>query len=175
VNEQGDITKAGTLCPAEVARDLSKGAFETFRGLLQLALESIDLLRDVLKLSLCKHASFGNLVSGAIRSADCAPDSLRDSCESALPGHVYPPLGTDAILYHKKDYANLPLKKDGSKDPPLQTHGQERPRGSPTRSGQAATATMTANFSSPRRIRRGTRRGRARRHPCRESWDFLTR
>jgi hypothetical protein len=115
VIEQSGIDRAGIFCPAVVARDLSKGASETFRGLLQLALESVDLLRDILKLSLSKHSSFGDLVGGAIGSAHCAPDSLRDTGESALPGHVYPPVETDAILHHKQGCANLLPKKHGSR------------------------------------------------------------
>jgi hypothetical protein len=103
VIEQGGIDQAGILCPAVVARDLSQGAFETPRGLLQLTLESFHLLRDVRKLSFRKHSSLGNLVGGAIRPAHCAADSLRDSCDSALPGHVYPPIETHDILYHRWD------------------------------------------------------------------------
>jgi hypothetical protein len=102
--------------PAVVAFDLSQGAFKTARGFLQLALESFDLLRYILKLSFSKHSSLGDLVGGAIRSTDCAPDFHCDSCESALSGHVYPPLGTHAILHHTQDYAVRPSKKHGSKD-----------------------------------------------------------
>jgi hypothetical protein len=70
-----------------------------------LALESFDLLRYILKLSFSEHSSLGDLVSGAIRSAHCGPDFHCDSRESALSGHVYPPHGTHAILYHNPDYA----------------------------------------------------------------------
>jgi hypothetical protein len=103
--KQGGIDQAGMWRPADVAYDLSQGAFETLRSFLQLALESFDLLRDILKLSLGKHSSLGDFVSGAIRSADCAPDSHCDSCEPVLPGHLCPPFGTHAILYHNPDYA----------------------------------------------------------------------
>jgi len=102
--KQGNIDQAGMWRPADVAHDLSQGAFETPRGFLQLALESFHLLRYILKLSFRKHSGFGDFVSGAIRSADCAPDFHCDSRESILPGHLCPPPGTHAILYHNLDY-----------------------------------------------------------------------
>src|SRR5260370_39970963 len=102
--KQGNIGQAGMWRPADVADDLSQGAFETPRGFLQLALESFHLLRYILKLSFRKHSGFGDFVSGAIRSADCAPDFHCDSRESILPVHLCPPPGTHAILYHNLDY-----------------------------------------------------------------------
>src|SRR5258708_39242972 len=105
--KQGGIDKAGMWRPADVADDLSQGAFETAGGFLQLALQSFHLLRYILKLSLGKPSSLGNLVGGAIRSAHRGPDFHRDSRESASPGHRCPPLGTHAILYHNPDYAIL--------------------------------------------------------------------
>jgi hypothetical protein len=109
--KQGGIDQAGMWRPADVAYDLSQGAFETLRGFLQLALESFDLLRYILKLSFRKHSCLGDFVSGAIRSADCAPDSHCDSRESILPGHFCPPPETDVILYHNQDYAIFFPKK----------------------------------------------------------------
>jgi len=109
--KQSGIDQAGILDPAGLAYGLSQGAFEMPRGLLQSALKSFDLLRYILKLPFRNQSSFGNLVSGAICFAHCGPDFHRDSCEFVFPGHVYPPLEADIILYHKQDYAILLPKK----------------------------------------------------------------
>ena len=58
---------------------LTKSASEALGSLLQLALQNVNLLRNVLKLFLGNTTSLGNLMSLAIRSADRGTDSYRYS------------------------------------------------------------------------------------------------
>jgi hypothetical protein len=58
---------------------LRERALETFRGLLQLALEGVHLFGDVYKLFLGKDSGFRDLMGFAIRFAHGASDADRHS------------------------------------------------------------------------------------------------
>jgi hypothetical protein len=83
----------------EVAENLTQSAPKTLRGFLQLALESFDMLRYIVKLLFGKHSCLRNLMSRAIRSAHGGPDFHRNLPEPVLSGHVIPPVDAGAILY----------------------------------------------------------------------------
>src|SRR6267143_3328193 len=73
------------------APNLLEGVFQTLRGFLQLALERIDLLRDIIKLFFSQRSCLRKLLNFAIRFAHYRPNSHCNSREPALSGHVRPP------------------------------------------------------------------------------------
>jgi YD repeat-containing protein len=86
---------------ARIACKLTQGVHEALAGLLQLALERVDLLRDSAKLLFGKHPCPCNLLSFAVRSAHCCADLDRYLSEFALFGHIYPPVEEEVIVYPK--------------------------------------------------------------------------
>ena len=80
---------------------LAQGAFEALRGFLQLALESIDLLRYVIELFFSQRSCSCDLLNFAIRLAHGGPDFHCDSREPALSSHPDPPFVT--ILYYRNE------------------------------------------------------------------------
>ncbi len=86
--------------PLETPRwvsSLAQGAFQALRGFLQLALESIDLLRYIIELFFSQRSCPCDLLNSTIRSAHGGPNFHRDSREPTLSSHPHPPFVT--ILY----------------------------------------------------------------------------
>src|SRR5580704_5367709 len=67
--------------------NLTEGVLETFGGFCQLALQSVDLFGNVVKFFLGQRASLHNLMSFAVRFAECAADARGDLIELALLSH----------------------------------------------------------------------------------------
>lgn len=67
--------------------NLTKGVPETLAGFCQLALEGVNLFRNILKLFLGKRASPDDLMSFAVRFAQRASDFRCDLIELALLSH----------------------------------------------------------------------------------------
>jgi hypothetical protein len=70
---------------------LPQGVFQTFRCLLQLPLERLDLLGYVLQLLFGNQSCLGNLVSCAVGFPHGGPNSHRHSGELVLFRHLYTP------------------------------------------------------------------------------------
>jgi hypothetical protein len=67
---------------------LSERFFQALRGLLQLPLESLDLLGEIVKLLPCDHAGLFDFVSRAVGAAHGAADRRGGLVQFARPGHV---------------------------------------------------------------------------------------
>jgi len=73
------------------AKKLAEGTLEALRCFLQLAFESVNLLRYVIELFSSQRSRFRNLLDFAIRFAHCRSNSYRNSREPAFSCHRRPP------------------------------------------------------------------------------------
>jgi hypothetical protein len=74
-----------------VRAGLAQSLSQALGGLLQLMLQSVNLLGDVLEFLLGENACLGNFMGGAVRLAHCRADSDCHPRKSALFGHFYFP------------------------------------------------------------------------------------
>src|SRR5260370_18991117 len=72
--------------------NLAQRAFQALGGFLQLPLESVDLLRYIIKLFFSQRACSRNLLNSAVRFAHGGPNFHRNTSEAALFWHREPPL-----------------------------------------------------------------------------------
>jgi hypothetical protein len=86
--------------------NLTEGVLQTLGGFCQLALQSVNLFGNVVKLLLGQRSSPDNLMSFAVRFAECPADTRGDLIELAFLSHARPPR-----LHHWVHSHRIPLAK----------------------------------------------------------------